>query len=185
MDIPTLIILCSLAASAALFVAVWASRVSRKRALAILFASIGALWLSLTVFGEFIFGAGNSTCSKLLGCVEGFAGYDAFEHMFFGIVAALAIVWLCEHFPKHSILHDKRWKSVLTVIAIVALASVVWEMAECAHDAIRIDILHEHLRGFHLNLLDQPTNLDTMGDLTFALLGGFIGLFMERRIRSL
>ena len=53
-------------------------------------------------------------------------------------------------------------------------------MGECARDAIRLDVLHEHLLNFrlHINLLEQPSNLDTMGDLTSALVGAVMGLFL-------
>ncbi len=180
MDTPTIIILCSIVASLALVVTLRLLHVARKKSLSIMLAFIGIVWLALTIFGEFIYGAGNSTCSKLLGCVEGFGGYDAFEHLFFGVVLVLAIAWLSEHFPKLSLRSDRRWKTALTFIAIVALASVLWEMGECARDAIRLDVLHEHLLNFrlHINLLEQPSNLDTMGDLTSALVGAVMGLFL-------
>ena len=69
-------------------------------------------------------------------------------------------------------------KSALAIVATVALIAVLWEIGECAHDAFRLDILHEPLRNAftHIDLLDQPTNLDTMGDLTFSIVGACIGL---------
>ena len=181
MDVPTYIVIAAFLVSGVVVGLVKVLRVPATRARTIILSSIALVWIVITMFGELVyFWAGNATCSPYLGCVAGFAGFDAFEHLFFGITLTLFIVWLCDRFPTYSILQDARWKQVLTIIAIVALVSVAWEMAECAHDAIRLDMLHEPLLNFklHVNLLDQPTNLDTMGDLTFAIVGGIIGLFI-------
>jgi hypothetical protein len=113
--------------------------------------------------------------------VTGFAGYDAFEHLFFGVALVILIVWLCEHFPKYCITHPERWKTALIVVAVVVFISVLWEILECTHDALRMNVLHESLRNFSLNinLLDQPTNIDTMGDLSFGLVGAIVGFFLS------
>jgi len=181
MDIPALVILFSFIVSICIVLLLRFFKVERLQALTIQLFSISTIWLCVTLLGEFVFPwAGNATCSIYLGCVEGFAGYDAFEHLFFGIAAALAIVWLSQRFPEYSILHSEAWKTALTVIATIALIAVLWEMLECAHDALRLNLLHEPLRNIrlHINLLDQPTNLDTMGDLTFSLVGSVIGFFL-------
>lgn len=181
MDIPTYIVLSAFGVSIAIVVILRLLHVSKSRLLGTLLVSISTIWALLTIGGEFVFTwAGNTACSKYLGCVSGFFGYDAFEHLFFGIAAALAILWLCARFPKYSILHEKRWKAFLTVVAIVALIAVLWEILECAHDYFRIDVLGEHLFNFrlHINTLDQPTNLDTMGDITFSLIGSIVGFFL-------
>ena len=178
---PPLIILCSFLILIAIMILLNIFHVPKSRALKFLLLSTFIIWFCVTFFGEFLyFWAGNSTCSKYLGCVAGFAGYDAFEHLFFGILATFSIVWLCRHFPKYSILDSNKWKNFLVIIATIALVSVLWEITECAHDALRVDVLHEALRNFslHVNYLDQPTNLDTMGDLTFSLIGSIVGFFL-------
>ena len=139
-------------------------------------------WICMTIMGEFIYAwAGNTACLKYIGCTQGFLGYDAFEHLFFGIAVTLLIVFLSKRFSRLSVLENKKWKSFLVIIGIVMLVAILWEVIECVHDAIRLDVLHESLLNFrlHINLLDQPTNLDTMGDLTFTLIGAIIGFFIS------
>ncbi|MFZ2804472.1 MAG: hypothetical protein WA001_04570 [Patescibacteria group bacterium] len=181
MDTPTYVIIAALIASLVSIILFRLSRLPKVRALGNLSLSISAIWLCITVLGEHVFTwAGNATCSAALGCVSGFFGFDAFEHLFFGVALALVIVFLCMRFPKYSILHSERWKTVLTIVATVVLVSVLWEIFECIHDAFRVDILHEALSNLrlHIDLLDQPSNLDTMGDLSFAMLGSVIGFFL-------
>ena len=131
------------------------------------------VWCSTNAAGQMFGLALNSACYKYLGCTSGFAGYDAVEHFSFGIALLFSIIWLCRKYPKYSILTDTRWKNVLTLI------SILWEFGECAHDYFRLDILGEHLRDIklHTNYLDQPTNLDTMGDIFFSMLGFIISMF--------
>ncbi len=185
MGVPTYIIIASFLVSILVIVLLRVFRVSIKRSRAVLLIAISIIWAGVTFFGEIVyFAAGNATCSKYLGCVDGFFGYDAFEHFFFGVMGTLLIFFLCERFPKYSILHSSKWKNFLIIIATIALVSVLWEIAECAHDAIRLDILHEPLRNVRLNinLLDQPTNLDTMGDLTLSLVGSIVGFLLQTLI---
>ena len=147
------------------------------------------VWLVLTILGEFVTGwATNSFCYTYLGCNDGFFGYDAMEHLLFGFALLLAILWLGEVFPALSLVHGKRTKTILTLIAYVALAAVVWEMYECAWDQYRITILHETLFSFklHIDALSQSSNLDTMGDISFSLFGALtasgIAEFLQRGI---
>ena len=180
MHIPEYIILFSFVILIATLILLKIFHVPRARYLKILLITNVIIWFCVTFFGEIVyFWAGNATCSPYLGCVAGFFGYDAFEHLFFGIAGTLGIFWFCEHFPKYSLFHTNKFRNFLVIISIVAFVSVLWEIAECAHDALRVDILHEPLRNIslHINLLDQPTNLDTMGDLVFSLLGSVIGFF--------
>ena len=180
MDIPALIILCAALVALVTICSVRSLRLSRSQALTTLLCVIGGVWIITTFIGEFVFGAGNSECSKYLGCVNGFFGYDAFEHLFFGITAALVIMWVSDRFPKLSLRGDRRWKTALTIVAIVALISVLWEIGECVHDTFSVDVLHETLFNFrlHIDLLAQSSNLDTMGDLTFALAGSIVAVFL-------
>jgi len=139
-----------------------------------------AIWFASILLGEILGNWGsNLVCYKYLGCTNGFFGYDAIEHFFFGLALVLVIIWFCKKFSLYSILNDKRWKTVFILIASAAFISLMWELFECAHDAFRISILHETLFNFrlHINSLDQPTNIDTMGDFAFSLLGSIIALF--------
>src|ERR1035437_7948527 len=106
---------------------------SRSTILAIVTTTI---FLLVCIFGEGIGGslASNPSCYKYLGCTSGFFGYDAIEHFLFGIAAVAVLVWIFKKFPQYSLLHTKRWKNILTVIALVMLISVLWEFVECAHD---------------------------------------------------
>jgi hypothetical protein len=181
MDAPTRAILFSFLIFAIVVIVVkfWRRFRSRAFGIALLWALL--TWLYLSICGEIVYHWTNSgVCSPYLGCGSGFFGYDAFQHLFSGILIAFTIIWLCTRFPKYSVLHSKPWKTALTVIAIAALIAVLWEVAECAHDMYRIAILHEDLLNYklHINLLDQPTNLDTMGDLCFNIAGSIIGFFI-------
>lgn len=151
---------------------------------AVLAASATAVFLLACVFGEGLGGSwgSNTACSPIFGCTSGFFGFDAVEHFLFGVAAAWILVWIFKARPRFSLLHGTRWKNVLTVVAIVALVSVGWEHLEMLHDLFRTDILHQSLVNFrlHINLLDQPTNLDTLGDLFFAIVGSFIASLFPR-----
>ncbi|MHB8661036.1 MAG: hypothetical protein ACYC75_03870 [Minisyncoccota bacterium] len=136
------------------------------------------VWAGVTLYGELFDGAPNSACYPYLGCDAGFFGYDALEHFLFGFAAVWIIIWLCKKFPRYSILNAERWKSGLILVACIALIAVLWEIGECFRDAYLLDIVHEHLINLrlHINYLAQPSNFDTMGDLTFTLLGSLIAL---------
>ncbi len=181
MDTPTYTIILSFIISAIVVIFTKLSKKTEAKKIKIMFFYFSAIWLLITSLGELLYDwAGNNVCSKYLGCIEGFFGYDAFEHLFFGIAMALGLILLDRLYPKYSLLRKEKWRMFIEIVAIIALVSVAWEMYECAHDAFRVDILHENLINWriHLNLLDQPTNFDTMGDLTFDLLGGVIGFFL-------
>ncbi len=181
MDTPTYVIILSFVISAIVIFFTKLSKGTEIKKIKILLFYFTAVWLLITSLGELLYDwAGNNVCSKYLGCIEGFFGYDAFEHLFFGVALAIGLILFDKLYPKYSLLKEEKWKMFIEIIAIIALVSVAWEMYECAHDAFRLDILGEKLVNWrvHLNLLDQPTNLDTMGDLSFDLLGGVIGFFL-------
>ena len=159
------------------------------------YSHIGILAIvSTTIFFlAFIFGEGisgnlglNQSCSPFLGCSSGFFGFDAIEHFIAGIAEVFVLFWFFKEFPKYSILSDKRWKNVVILIAIVAFISVLWEFVEGAQDIFRSNVLHEVLvnRRLHVNLLLQPNNLDTMGDLFFGLCGAIFALFFTKNIND-
>lgn len=136
------------------------------------------VWPAVTSYGEFFNGALNSTCYPYLGCDAGFFGYDALEHFLFGFAAVWVIVWLCRKFPRRSILTAEHWKSGLILVASAMLIAVFWEMGEFLRDAYLLDIARERLFDLqlHINYLAQPSNFDTMGDLTLNLLGSLLAL---------
>ena len=114
----------------------------------------------------------NDKCFRFLGCNIGFFGYDAAVHFVSGIMDMTLIVWLMRKFSSLSLFQDRFWKNFLITIAIVALLAFSWELFEFGHDQFRIKILHENITN--PNTLDQPTNSDTMGDMTFSLIGAAI-----------
>ena len=137
----------------------------------------------MTSYGEFFSETMNSDCSPYMGCYDGFSGYDALEHFLFGFAAVWVIVWLCERFPHYSILSTDYRKSALILVSLVALAAVGWEIVEFLHDVFLFDITSEPslTLKIHVNLLAQPNNIDTMGDLTLSLLGSLLTLPLWHR----
>ncbi len=114
----------------------------------------------------------NDKCFRVFGCNIGFFGYDAAVHFVSGITEVVLIIWLMKRFPSLNLFQEKHWKNFLTIVAIVALIGCLWEVGEFCHDQFRMDVLHENLTT--PNNLDQPNNADTMGDLTFTILGAVI-----------
>lgn len=156
---------------------------------AILASILSAIFLVTCMFGEGLSGSwgSNNSCLPYVGCSDGFFGYDAIEHFLFGVAIIWVLIWIFERFPKLSLKQPVRWKNVFTLISTVALISVFWEFGECAHDYFRLDVLHQPLLNLklHINHLDQPSNLDTMGDFAFALFGAFISvLFTGKHIKA-
>ena len=156
--------------------------------------AIMAIISTAVFFIAFIFGEGwggslglNNSCTSLLGCSAGFFGFDAVEHFISGIAITSILLFIFKKYPQYSLLNDKRWKNILTILALVAFAGVLWEFIECAHDLFRSNVLNQVLinRKLHLNLLDQPNNIDTMGDLFFSLLGSTISLFLLKKTQYL
>lgn len=148
--------------------------------IAVMTLSIMTLWIVVCYFGEIVGLAANGTCYKYVGCTDGFFGFDAIEHFLFGVTLVWGVIWACRTFPKYSILRIKPFETMVALISFVALIAVFWEFAECAHDAFRLYVLNNsYLLNFrlHIDLLDQPTNLDTMGDIAFSLFGGIVSLF--------
>lgn len=145
------------------------------------------VWAAVTTYGELFHGAPNAGCYRFLGCDSGFFGYDALEHFLFGFAITWCVVWLCQKFPRYSILSEEFWKTALILVCAVTFIEVLWEIGECFRDAYLLDIVHEQLLNFrlHINYLAQPSNFDTMGDITFNLLGSLLALpFMSPRLRA-
>ncbi len=111
----------------------------------------------------------NYKCYALLGCNMGFFGYDAALHFWSGIMDVVLIIWLTRKFPSFNLFHRRFWKNFLIIISLVAFISVAWEFGELCHDQYRMKVLHINLTT--PDHLDQPTNDDTVGDMTFAIVG--------------
>jgi len=125
---------------------------------------------SLGIWGPHLMA--NGVCYRLLGCNSGFFGYDVVVHFVSGIMDATLIVWLMRKYPSANMLHGRFWKDFLVIVSIVALIAVSWEFCELCHDQFRMKVLHENLTV--PNRLDQPTNDDTMGDMTFSIFGAAV-----------
>ena len=135
------------------------------------------LWFVLTILGEFVTGwATNNICYRYLGCNDGFFGFDSIEHFLFGFALVFAFLLLGRSVSGLSLVTESRVKTIVTLIAYVALTAVVWEMFECGWDQYRVVILHETLFSFklHIDALSQSSNLDTMGDISFSLFGALV-----------
>jgi hypothetical protein len=118
----------------------------------------------------------NQKCFVLLGCNIGFFGYDAALHFLSGIMDSTLIVWLMRKFPEVNLFHDRFWKNFVVIITFVAFIAVAWEFGELCSDQFRMKVLHENLTT-PINLLKQPTNNDTMGDMTFTILGAVVATY--------
>ncbi len=128
------------------------------------------------VGGDFFDLSKNYQCFKYLGCNAGFFGYDAVVHFFAGILFASALLWVMEAHPRFHVLPDGFWKKAFVTVAICVFVSVSWEVWEFTYDHVRVDIFHENL--VQENMLLQPTNADTMGDLTFGFGGSVTGVIL-------
>jgi|GEM_PF-751132 hypothetical protein len=177
LDAATTSVLTGFAVIIAAALALKFSHVSHDRRLTVLLSLATVVWFVLTVLGEFVTGwATNNVCYRYLGCNDGFFGYDAMEHLLFGFALLIFMLWFGGRFPSFSLIARTRIKTIVTLIAYVALVAVVWEMFECGWDQYRVVILHETLFSFrlHIDALSQSSNLDTMGDISFSLFGALI-----------
>lgn len=120
----------------------------------------------------------NNHCYAYIGCDVGFFGYDGVEHTLSGIIDVLFILWISQKRPHLSLFHQDAWKNILITISIVAFIAVGWEIGEFINDEARILILNENL--YTTNHLDQPNNIDTMGDISLTLIGSIITLSIIR-----
>jgi len=121
----------------------------------------------------------NYQCLRFIGCTTGFFGFDAIEHFMSGASFLLLIALFMRKYPKYSLLVGNRFKDAFVLVCVLALIAVCWEIGECAHDYFRVVFLHEQLFSvrLHINVLDQPSNLDTVGDLFFNTLGAIVASF--------
>jgi len=114
----------------------------------------------------------NYACYGWLACNMYFGGYDFLVHLTSGIAEVVALVWIMRTFGFFDVMHNRLWKNMLILTALVALISVCWEIGEFISDGIRIYWMHINL--LVPNHLYQPSNADTVGDLCAATLGALI-----------
>ncbi len=127
----------------------------------------------------------NSLCYKLLGCNAGFFGYDTIEHFLSGLLVASLVVRHARRRTRPDFLKNTFWRDVITLTAFVALFGLGWEMIEFFRDNVLMHIKFFHnIRLLLPDSVAQPSNSDTMGDLTFDLLGGLVGALVLRLVDS-
>lgn len=100
---------------------------------------------------------GNALCFPILGCNIGFFGYDGLVHFVSGLCIGLGLLW----FKRHEMRQFVFWAGG------IALA---WEAMEWAYDTVRSAILHTNLLS-PINIMTQPSPVDTLGDLVLGCLG--------------
>lgn len=145
------------------------------------------IWAAITSYDELFNGVTGTGCDTIFGCYDGFFGYDGLGHFLFGFAAVWVVLWLCKRYSSYSIVSSELWKSALTVVAVVMLLAVVWEMLEFFRDAFLLDIVLQSLEDIRIriSLLSQPSNLDTMGDLILSLIGSLLALpFRPHELRT-
>ncbi len=151
------------------FLGIWSS--SKLTAIEKWVVSVSAAFVTL----EFILGYGlgfmkNTQCFRYFGCNAGFFGYDALVHFTGSILEIAIVMWIMEKYPRTNLLTNNFWKNLLLLVAIEALLGISWELLELSFDQLRIYVLHMNLL-FPTNHLAQASNTDTMGDLSFGILG--------------
>jgi hypothetical protein len=137
-----------------------------ERLFGILALFLVPVFLFLSIGGDLIHWMSNQACYTYFGCNLGFFGYDALVHFTSGMTEITLIIWLTRKSPA-------GWRHPLVLIALAALIGVSWEFIEYCFDHYRMLVLHENLL-YPINTMTQPTNSDTMGDLTFGIIGAAI-----------
>lgn len=99
----------------------------------------------------------NVHCYPVLGCNTGFAGYDGLVHLVSGVCIGLGLLW----FRRREAGQFALWGLAIPL---------VWEACEWGYDAFRTNILHMNLLSPE-NIMTQPTNIDTAGDIMLGCLG--------------
>ena len=84
------------------------------------------------------------------------------------------------HYARFNVMHKEFWKTVVVLVAMVAFLAVAWEAWEFSVDHFKMDVLHMNLIS-PVNVLLQPTNSDTMGDIVCTILGSMAGLSILKK----
>lgn len=146
-----------------------------------------ALFVLLGVFaaaiflGNYLILADNWVCSAI-GCNFGFFGYDTVvQHFTAGILGVVILVWFVHSFLKLNVLGQGFSRNLLVIAAIVGLVGICWELFEFIQDIIRIKLFSLNNADAAIrNYLAQPSSADTVGDLTFDVLGGLVGTLLVK-----
>ncbi|MFA6253824.1 MAG: hypothetical protein WC640_01005 [Candidatus Paceibacterota bacterium] len=147
-----------------------ASYSQRRSRLGIVFAVLLPVYIFLMLSGDiWSHFMSNDLCYRYLGCNSDFFGYDGLVHFLSGVIIALAVVLTERRYLERTININKQWLRALMIMGIAALIGIVWEILEFSYDHFKMDFLHFNL--IHPNILAQPNNTDTVGDLTLGLLG--------------
>ena len=107
-------------------------------------------------------------------------------HFESGILEALFFLWLLTAHPSRTLLNGTPVQKALQLLSLVALLSTLWETVEFSYDAFRMIGLHLNLLS-PINILVQPSNADTMGDLVFSMAGALatiLSVWIVDRIRK-
>ncbi len=140
---------------------------------------LSTLALAAVIIAGRIWVNNNEVCLRFIGCGKGFFGYDAIEHFLGGMLISVLVIWLCNRFPKHTLLNGNPRANLLIILAVVVFVGVGWEMLEFLHDhMLREFAWFDRLLLLRQSMLFQPSNTDTMGDLTIDLLGGILGILV-------
>lgn len=146
------------------------------------FLNIAIITVGLVLLISWIFGhypphfIANDRCFSLLGCNIGFFGYDAMIHVMSGGLEALIVIWIFLRFQKLHMFGSSFWKNFIIIIVTVCLLGIVWELLELASDQYRTKVLDINLTN--PNLLEQPSNIDTTGDMIFSLISASLTVFL-------
>ena len=123
--------------------------------------------------------AGGDGCFGVLGCDNGFFGYDGVVHFFGGLVEAVGIVWIIHKYPRFNIFKKTFFRSALIVVSIVSLITILWESQEFIADFFEDSIVHKLV---YLGDPAQSGLSDTMGDIMLGFLGSLGGVAIIRYI---
>jgi hypothetical protein len=141
--------------------------------IAIVFVSI---WVAANIFGHMSV-AGlpklySGSCVPILGCNDGFYGFDSYIHFGSGVGEVFIILWAVSHIRKWDFFSDNVWKNAAIMLSLAAVCAVSWELFEFASDQFRTYVLHKDL--FSAHRFAQPSRADTVGDMFFAIMGASV-----------
>jgi hypothetical protein len=120
----------------------------------------------------------NSLCLNYLGCNGGFFGFDAYRHLYSGMVVGFIILWFFLIHRKSTFFPLSISKQILFMIIAASIFCILWEAGEYIQDRIRIAFFDP--TAVVNNRLSQPSVADTIGDSIFSLLGYLSALGIAR-----
>ncbi len=145
-----------------------------SRKIAVGFLSSILIFLIATYIGDQGGWTANQYCPNYISCVVGFFGFDAMQHFLGGAISLFIIGFYSDMYPEYSLFHENRVKNFLILLSVSIFLAFMFEVGEMSHDAWRFGIRHisQSMSGAHQ--LDQPMNLDTMGDMFFHSIASMI-----------